>query len=844
MLSDQPPAVDFNPLDGDMEQALALSLAMANLERSPGSARSAQTVDEDLERAIQASTRSAKPLEEELEQAIQASLQSAPSPSADDEAADRAMKLALAESLKDQAAWAASDAHSSLHGAGPSTAEPLGSRIELAIDLHSVDAMPAPSHGHLGGGVAPPPPARHAGSGLGAASSDSTTLQPGDCVRVTVRCSDARLIGRWGHVARSDGQWVDVRLEGFAELISVGAHELEQLDRSPGQVYRSAEPPWELDPANASMSIQSAEVMARPQAGIETGWKHAAAASSASTPPDPRGSGPSRGWVCVCTSDELELYHALGEISVPSHFHASLPEGNMRPGEPLYILSRHDWQLHGGFEVCEGQQRAFDNGVVSVPFRVAREALVNFAVPLLSSGLQEVLGNPTTEACWQLEGWQMDAIEEKLGEVAAMAHAAGAGDASPMKDAVGAAAMAEAAAAAAAAAARDEEFARQLAESEQAEREAWQRKQQQQAEADAARAREIEHEEKRQAEREQAYREQRQAQLKMEEAKRQRLQQKLEDERAAAAAARERELELQRREMEAAERAAEQAERERRQRQLELERADEAKARELQDLEQRQHEIGISERQAQALRDSEQARALHVALTSACVECAPATVPTASHSNARAAPPRTASSWQAQSEGPSSRALPLGAFMSADVLSVPSSSHDAKLAGKTVIIDGLNVARSYSVGFCCPAHHNYRFIEGRGKPPPCGTAIKLAMDYFLRKGYRVEAFVPEWVMSGGKRRDMYAHEYELLLPYQHGAEKHLMVTPSGADDDRFILQFAQGRISEGEDVLIVSNDHYRDHIDSGMIDKAFMEKHAVKFMWARNVFMPEMHGRE
>ena len=99
-------------------------------------------------------------------------------------------------------------------------------------------------------------------------------------------------------------------------------------------------------------------------------------------------------------------------------------------------------------------------------------------------------------------------------------------------------------------------------------------------------------------------------------------------------------------------------------------------------------------------------------------------------------------------------------------------------------------------------------------------------------------------MSGGKRRDMYAHEYELLLPYQHGAEKHLMLTPSGADDDRFILQFAQNRISAGEDVLIVSNDHYRDHIDSGMIDKAFMDKYAVKFMWARNVFMPEMHGRK
>merc|ERR1712224_500980 len=112
-------------------------------------------------------------------------------------------------------------------------------------------------------------------------------------------------------------------------------------------------------------------------------------------------------------------------------------------------------------------------------------------------------------------------------------------------------------------------------------------------------------------------------------------------------------------------------------------------------------------------------------------------------------------------------------------------------------------------GFKCPEHHGFRFVDNprqrqHGPPPPCATAIQLAIDYFLQRNFCVEAFLPEWAMSGGKNRNLFAHEYQLLMPYIYDPQNPVVfTTPSGADDDKFILQRAKSKVAEGADVLVV-----------------------------------------
>ena len=470
--------------------------------------------------------------------------------------------------------------------------------------------------------------------------------------------------------------------------------------------------------------------------------------SSASAPPT---SEPNRGWVCVCAPDEMAHFFAREAFLVPANLRAMA--GMAHAGEPLFLLSRFDGLLRGGFEVKPGPQQAHDDGSVSVPFGVAREALVEYAVPLGGSGLLEVLGELTSQSCWELELWQVDAIEGRLEEVAALAHA---GEQTPGK---------------ADASAGDEEIARALHDEMERERE-----RESKLEAD------------------------RRARLAAEEHR-------------VAAARREAEAQAQEEaaRLEAESEQLRQTEERRREERLrnarQQEEADALRAHELQALEQAQLDYEANERMAQELQDEQQARALHIAMASdhACVPCAPSALSTA---------------------------VPMGLPVSQPA----GGPSRAGPASKLVVIDALNVGRSYNLGFVCPDHH-HRFDDRQRSrsTPACATAIALAIEYFLKKGYRVEAFLPEWAYYGGKSGNMFAHEHTLLKKFvDPGPSQSIMLCPSGADDDKWILQNAKEKIEEGWEVIVLSNDMYRDHVASGTVDDAWMKKHAVKFSWMQN----------
>ena len=70
-------------------------------------------------------------------------------------------------------------------------------------------------------------------------------------------------------------------------------------------------------------------------------------------------------------------------------------------------------------------------------------------------------------------------------------------------------------------------------------------------------------------------------------------------------------------------------------------------------------------------------------------------------------------------------------------VSPPAPGAASKNAGrKLVVIDALNVGRSYNVGFTCPEHHHFKIHKQHSwkAVPCCATAIALAIDYFLSKG--------------------------------------------------------------------------------------------------------------
>ncbi|KAJ8708648.1 hypothetical protein PYW08_010030 [Mythimna loreyi] len=135
---------------------------------------------------------------------------------------------------------------------------------------------------------------------------------------------------------------------------------------------------------------------------------------------------------------------------------------------------------------------------------------------------------------------------------------------------------------------------------------------------------------------------------------------------------------------------------------------------------------------------------------------------------------------------------------------------------RMIIIDGSNVAMEHTKG---------RMFSVEG--------LKICIDYFLKRGHIVKAFVPRFRCKFGKSSD------PTLLDY---LERQGMVvyTPSREIqgkacvpyDDRYILQCAAEF-----DGVVVSGDNYRDLINENKRWRYIIENRVLPFTWVNNMIM-------
>ena len=69
--------------------------------------------------------------------------------------------------------------------------------------------------------------------------------------------------------------------------------------------------------------------------------------------------------------------------------------------------------------------------------------------------------------------------------------------------------------------------------------------------------------------------------------------------------------------------------------------------------------------------------------------------------------------------------------------------------------------------------------------------------------------------------------------------KSVVTTPSGKDDDSFMLSFAKLMCEKGIEARIVTNDRFRDFIQQGVVTESEADKLTVKYCFAAGYFVPE-----
>ncbi|XP_044735920.1 NEDD4-binding protein 1-like [Chrysoperla carnea] len=135
---------------------------------------------------------------------------------------------------------------------------------------------------------------------------------------------------------------------------------------------------------------------------------------------------------------------------------------------------------------------------------------------------------------------------------------------------------------------------------------------------------------------------------------------------------------------------------------------------------------------------------------------------------------------------------------------------------RLIVIDGSNVAMGHSNG-------KYFSCEG----------LKICIDYFLKRGHEVKAFVPQY-----RRQHHQSSNPELL---EHLAKCNLVIfTPSRQVngrliipyDDRYIVQCAAERGG-----VIVSNDNYRDLLAENPAWRETITKRLLMWTWCGDMIM-------
>ncbi|CAH0598346.1 unnamed protein product [Chrysodeixis includens] len=154
--------------------------------------------------------------------------------------------------------------------------------------------------------------------------------------------------------------------------------------------------------------------------------------------------------------------------------------------------------------------------------------------------------------------------------------------------------------------------------------------------------------------------------------------------------------------------------------------------------------------------------------------------------------------------------------------SVGSNIYHPKTAVKNrtglrmVVIDGSNVAMEHTRG-------RQFSVEG----------LKICIEYFLRRGHNVKAFVPRFRCKYGKSSDpglLDTLERQGVVVYTPSREiKGKSCVPY---DDRYIIQCAAEF-----DGVIVSGDNYRDLINENPRWRYIIENRVLPFTWVNNMIM-------
>lgn len=135
---------------------------------------------------------------------------------------------------------------------------------------------------------------------------------------------------------------------------------------------------------------------------------------------------------------------------------------------------------------------------------------------------------------------------------------------------------------------------------------------------------------------------------------------------------------------------------------------------------------------------------------------------------------------------------------------------------REIVIDGSNVA----IG-----HSNNRFFSVKG--------LQIAIEYFVKKGHKVTAFVPQY-------RKKYKETSDCKLLNKLADKGYVVFTPSREVngrritpyDDRYIIQYAAA--CEG---IVVSSDNYRDLLTEKPEWRQTIEKRLLMPTWVGDVLM-------
>lgn len=164
-----------------------------------------------------------------------------------------------------------------------------------------------------------------------------------------------------------------------------------------------------------------------------------------------------------------------------------------------------------------------------------------------------------------------------------------------------------------------------------------------------------------------------------------------------------------------------------------------------------------------------------------------------------------------------------------------------------VAIDGMNVGRNWStfdaeyVDETNPKRKAFDEVRARAKEkstPLLALGVIAAIETVLRANKSKEAraagveyvpmaFLIDWVRHGGRTGALKAFNAERLDDWR----SYIAFTPPGRNDDHALIGFANGKLGQGHECYLVTNDNFKDHIKEGKITDEWFEQHVVGYMW-------------